>query len=484
MSGGKIITLEVDGVEKYFLNIQYTKNHPTEDPDTFELHLTPDEATGIDFFDQVVIKKDGVTEFVGFIEEITPEVGEDGLEYTFTGRCWKLILWKKYTDKYQESREVGPEISSDQNESGFFGEVYPSELIKFILRCPISDHPRGKIRQKIGWGICSDYWVCCANETADCFYPQWVALRYTGLAWRGRGTMISSTSITLNIPSVGGFDNTYREWQENGASPWLDLDDGFDNFTRPWNGNSVVKKQGYWSFNDVPVVSPPYTIVLDVTLHIKLYVSESLGSDDNIYPSIFDGSAWHDLEKFSHDFHFGWGTDWGEQTWEISKWLKTVDMINSAKLLLTADKGWKSVWDITYAYLTVVVSKQDLSLGTQQANDWFVIDLHNSYDRVTGIYYECRLNPTFYARNYKIQWSEASNVCENNYGANDSEWNDFTPNVLVQNNTARDILHSWEPEDGVRAIRIKLTTSADQPWEISQAYVWQSDVAQFRVMDE
>jgi hypothetical protein len=95
-----IFKLYIDGnkpptTERYYMNIHYTKSHPNQDPDTFEITVDPDVGSLINYFDSVKITKYDITEFYGFVEEITPTVGEDGLEYRLTGRCWKLIIWKK-----------------------------------------------------------------------------------------------------------------------------------------------------------------------------------------------------------------------------------------------------------------------------------------------------------------------------------------------------------------------------------------------------
>ena len=469
------VTLEIDGVLKYYINLHYAKSHPSPDPDTFDLRLIPEEASSINFFDQVVIKKDGVTEFVGFVEEKTPEVGEDGLEYLITGRCWKLLVWKKWTERYQESREVGPEDTEGDQEKGFFGQVYPSELIKFILRCPMSYLPKGYIRQKIGWGIPSDQWSCCASDTASAYYPDWVGLRYTGLAWRNRGYAYDPADEF--ILEVNGFVNEIDEWTRTGTSPYLDAED--DNVIHkgveaPYN--AIEKYFTFEHLNPAVVAS-----ITGVSMYLRWF-AESKESKMDIYLS--DGLEYHFLGRFNaNGASPGWWSVYPRITTAInvSDILDTVDKVNAARIYFQKGNGLYMGVDYVYLY----VNCRDVTdPGNQRIDDWFVIDLNNNYDEVTAIYLECRRDAAMYARNYKIQWSEVSNACENGYGDIDAYWHDFTPLVQVQDNTARDILHSWEPEDDVRAIRIKITLSADQAWEISQAYVWQADEYKFRVLDE
>lgn len=178
--------IEIRGNEKHFIRLHYIKNHPSPNPDTFDIRMTEEDADEINYWDAIDIRKDGVTEFYGFVEEKTPTVGEDGLEYVLTGRCWKVVPWKKQTERFTDTRDIGP-----VGESGFFGKVYPRELLMFFLRCPISIHPAGKIRHKIGWGIPSDAWVASAFRTNSGFYPAWAICRHVGFAWQN-GTPVAS----------------------------------------------------------------------------------------------------------------------------------------------------------------------------------------------------------------------------------------------------------------------------------------------------
>lgn len=478
-----IVTLEISGSEKYFIRLHYTKSHPNPDPDTFDIILAPEEVTNIDYFDEVVIKKDGVTEYVGFIEEITPEIGEGGLEYMITGRCYKLILWKKFTERFQESREVGPENESGVIESGFFGEVYPKELIKFILRCPISDNARGRIRQKIGWGICSDYWECCANETADCFYPQWVALRYSGLAWRGRGNLDNIPVVSYSIPDdPTGYDSTYTDWMEFGTTPYIEQFSIFDGIALDMAFQLVTTgmKEGYFIFADLPVGTIGiYTADLRITSRVFL------GANVQVAVYLNDGVADHRLGLLDNPLY-----TYVETIFPVTTILNTVTKFNAAKIyfVIENDPVPNDInFTVNYAYLAV----QSYTAAIYQSiGDWFAIDLGTRYNRVTGILIECRDNPSMYARNYKIQWIGASSVCDlasDEDGTVDAPWNDFDDfgsAINITNNGARDILHSWVPEDDVNGIRIWITESADKSWEISQVYIWQADKDAYRVMNE
>jgi hypothetical protein len=383
-------------------------------------------------------------------------------------------LWKKWTERYQESREVGPSTSDGEIESGFFGEVNPTELIKFILRCPMSVHPKGKVRHKIGWGIASDAWTCCANETAECYYPDWVAMRTTGLCWKGRGKTIIMNTSTL---AVAAYDGTNTDWNTQGVNPWLDVDDigptdGWITshlLTTDWND----KNMGYFTFATLDPTA--YTIS---SVIIKFHCRNNYYLDpDYCTWQLYDGTTWHDMGNFVSGYY------WEYRIYNVTTILNTVAKVNLAKVNFTIPSTGPHApkdagIDITYACLDVRWTTF-VDNAAQETNDWFVVNLDAPYNDVTAILVECRNNNNTYARNYKIQWTDLSDCC----GVGGGTWNDFDPPVDVINNAYRDILHSWKPEDDVHCVRIMLTASANVAWEISQIYIWQGDEVKFRLQD-
>jgi len=469
-------SLLIDGVETCYLDIHYIKSHPNPDPDTFEIRTLPECAESVSYFDSVEIKKNGETEFYGFIEEITPEVGEDGLEYLLTGRCWKLMVWKKWNERFQESREIGPEDSEGNIESGFFGNVKSEELVRFLLRCPKSIHPKDKLRHKIGWGIPSGLWDTCANVTADCYYPQWVFMRYTGLSWRNRG---GSENMEYDKLVVNNFDGTSTQWTTIGVQPWLNNDDENTNeiykFQEPGNPPGIYI-EGNFEFTNL---AGTRLFVYGVELYIKYKgIGYWYAGLTRCEVHLYDGVNWYSIGYLDNSW------SWKYKSFNVTSILNTVAKVNAAEIKFTyyLDGDFHKM-EITYAYLAVESST--LVSDYQHTSDWFVVDLGSSYDDVTAMLIECRNNPIMYARNYKIQYATLSNCCDSADPPLESEWNDFTPAVNETNNNARDILHSWEPEDDVQCIRIKLTADhVDNPWEISQIYVWQADEHKYRLMDE
>lgn len=469
----KVVKLYINGVEKNFIKLHYVKQHPNPDPDTFEVTLDEDAAGDVDHFQTVEVRKDGVTEYYGFVEEITPsEDSESGTDVVVSGRCWKLLLWKKYNERFQESRDVGPLNPDGTTESGFFGSVNPVELFKFILRCPMSVHPKGHLRHKIGWGIPSDDWICCANRTTDVRYPDWVGLRYTGLSWRGSG---EQSEMVYSHLDVDGYDAAMAgtAWYFVGASPYLDTDDADTNcIYRNAVLASGVGAVGDFSFEDL---GPTIEGIFATALKIKY-----LYGHDDIQVHLYDGTTWHIIGRLSYV------PTWTTMHFDTGGILTTIAKINAAKLRFYVNTLTPVTVKVTYAWLWVA-SGETSSPIYQQQDDWFAINLGAAYDDVTGILIECRNSPSCYPENYRIEYTTLSNCCDDTYPVGEDDWHVFVDagaDVNVGGNTFRDVLHSWKPVDNVHGIRIKLWADGDNAWEISQIYVYQADDIKYRLLDE
>jgi len=301
-------------------------------------------------------------------------------------------------------------------------------------------------------------------------------LRHTGLSWRGRA---ASEDLNYETLIVNAFDSTYTDWDTFGASPYLHTDSETDRiqdkvYPLPFIGD----KEGWFEFANL---SSTGVTIYSIKLYIKALV---LHADGKIAVYLNDGVTTHKLG------YLKW-TPWayGYTEFNLITILDTPDKVNDAKIYFEVEWEHGTTWHVkvSYAYLNVGYSTIGDPVIGQQADDWFVVDMASEYDDVTAILMECRNNPNMYARHYKIQHTSLSNCCNDNDGANpmgEGDWSDFTPAINVVDNEARDILHSWEPEDDVRCIRIKLTLSDCNAWEISQIYVWQADEYKYRLMDE
>lgn len=365
--------LNIGGNPVSYIKVHYVKNHPDPDPDVIDVTVLSN--VGIKYFDPIELKKNGVTEFYGFVEEINPQKGIDGLEYLITGRDWKLILWRKQTEKFMETREIGVD-----EETGFFGNVYASELFMFLLRCPVSTHPYGKIRHMIGWGIPADSWVCSAKRTAYGHHPQWVSLRETGFSWQLGNKEFTNTTLKVNAYSV-----TENHWIKHGASPYLNDDDAINYIEADILGDY----DGYYSFEDISTTDYVKGSVTACILHIKgRFVDDGgSGGGDTVnvraYIYVNGSSVGNDTVVFTN------GGGWENKTYDISALVDTFTKLNNLRVILEwsgSTDSSKQHPEVTYMYVVTSGEQED----TQTVGDWFKIDLGSEYDRVTAILIENR----------------------------------------------------------------------------------------------
>ena len=358
--------LLINTIGREYIQVHYIKNHPQSDPDTFDIKVNYDVGQLVNYFDSVEVTKNGVTEFYGFVEDKNPQKGIDGLEYIITGRCWKVLAWKKQTERYIETREIG--IAA---ETGFFGKVYPQELIMFLLRTPISTHPSGYIRQKIGWGIPSDNWECSAIRTATGHHAQWVALRETGFSWQlGNYNYVDNqevndytedmrqwitsddTVVAVNINRVvDAWSFVHNDFTHVNTEPWLHDDDENNYISLASLAENIGKYDEHYTFSNLAY---DHIYVTTASLYVKAKLYDGTGghaTSVTLKFYIWDGSIW-----WSGSWAFT-STDWELISFNFSC-LDTIAKINNAKLKIEfeavvdggVDKGGINV---TYAYLHI-----------------------------------------------------------------------------------------------------------------------------------
>jgi len=294
------------------------------------------------------------------------------------------------------------------------------------------------------------------------------------LAWKNRGALYELGTYTFNVKT---FVSEIEEFDEDGPSPWLNAEDTHKIHTKPIATDKTHKRFTFQNFTDIGEV---YPITID-SVYLNVTV---LGSASGAFVKVYfrySAGTW----IYLGDAH---ATSWYNKKttrFNVTSILNTVAKIESAELYVVAPEELRDLWiAVDHAYLTVYGSPFAPIQADQRVGDYFVINMGKKYDDITAILYECRENKEMYARNYKIQYTSLSNCCCGDDPPLESDWHDFTPAVNVVNNYARDILHSWEPEDDVQCIRIQITGSANVAWEISQAYIWQSDTHKYRLLDE
>ena len=498
------------------------------DPQRFTATIEYDAA--IDYFNTVNIKKNGTTEFFGYIEGLEPFWDKNGRYLRIWGRCRRVVLWKKFTERFTDGRL-----------EGFFGSVDPANLLYFLLRCPISDSPTASDLSKIGWGLDANDWDVSAIRTADSRHEDWVKNRLVGLAWQ-LGPLYDHHSV-----DVGAFTSSTNEWDNGGTSGDLGDDDyttyrqakfysllTLDAAIGDWdvtvadasgfaagkfirlsnqvasgahggnhevlyiqgiagnvitfttqlvnaytvaNGSGVLKKKGvtddYWNVDDLA-----HTYGAITASYVDVFgrqVRNSWGAapyqDAEVQIWVYDGSSWTNAGTIAWvDTEWGFGAGAGSasvvKTVDVSAIIDTFEKANACRIRLIQIN---QDCDLSMPRISEV-NLRVIGYSYQTLNDWFKIDLGAQKNRVTGIYFESRRTTNAFPVNYKVQTSP-----------NDVDWTD---KATVTSNTVQDIIESWAATDSVRYIKILITANAAYPWEISQIYVYCADDHKYCVLDE
>lgn len=518
-------TIEVGGTPRKWKDMRFQRSL-TPDPQRFSATIQYNAA--IDYFNTVEMIRDGTVEFYGYIEGLKPYWDESGRYLQIWGRGRKVILWKKFTERFSDGRLAG-----------FFGSVDPAKLLHFLLRCPISDSPTSSDLSKIGWGLDANDWDVSAIRTGNSRHEDWVKNRLVGLAWQ-LGPLYSDA-----VFDVSTFTSIINDWNNGGTSGDLGDDDyttyrqakyyslltvnaaigDWDvtvadgsrfsaaetirisnqtasgvhggnheiltidsvagnvitfttqltkNYTMA-NNSGVLKRGGvideYWNVDDLAVnygeITSAYVDVFG--RHVRNSWGAVPYGDANVDVYVYDGSNWTNAGTVSWvDLEYGFlPAGWADvvKSVDVSAIIDTFAKANACRIKLECtNDSTLSMPRISEINLRVT------GHSYQIANDWFKIDLGAQKNRVTGIYIESRKSATAFPVHYKIQTSP-----------NDADWTD---KVTVTNNTAKDIIESWAATDSVRYIKILITTNAAYAWEISQIYVYCADNHKYCVLDE
>jgi len=240
-------TLEVNGIERKYKSLNFQRDSGlviTEFTATVKYSIDLANAG----FLTVAIKNNGVLEWFGFLEDAKPSWDDNGLYLDLWGRDLNVILWKKWNDRYSDSRT-----------QGFFGAVDPVKLMQFLLRCPISDEVGLNYNnqtdceanngvwnstsgtcalktQKIGYGLDTTDWILDATATADGYSVIYPKSRIMGFVWaKGQG-------VAFKNYFVDGFTNTINNWTNVGNGSLYDKDYATGikgTVTNPFSGTDI-----------------------------------------------------------------------------------------------------------------------------------------------------------------------------------------------------------------------------------------------------
>lgn len=266
-------SIEIDGTPVKYKTINFTKRHPSEDCDEFSTIV--EWGAAVSQFSAVIIKKSTTALFYGLVETINP-MWDEGVRYKqLNGRCYKVYVWKKFTERFERGHI-----------DGFFGAINPSKLAEFILRCPISEDPSSSVFHRIGYGVDLNSGVCSAIRTDRKTHAEWCRFRHLGFRWLlGWYYEIGSRVVdgyTQDTPTIDGCERQREwihsddvlgnetntdllvdgrsnpwetdDWTQVGANdPWLDVCDDDSHYIHVSSAaiSGGIQTQSYFTFADI-----------------------------------------------------------------------------------------------------------------------------------------------------------------------------------------------------------------------------------------
>src|SRR3989304_6698662 len=105
-------TIEIDGMLRKYKDLKFDSKLIKETPTEFSAKVEYDAGNLINFMDLVEIKRNGTTEWKGFIIEKEVAWSEEGRYYNLVGKDTSFILWKKMNEEF---------TSYSEGIEGFFG---------------------------------------------------------------------------------------------------------------------------------------------------------------------------------------------------------------------------------------------------------------------------------------------------------------------------------------------------------------------------
>jgi len=408
----------IDDVEYTYSSIIFEKTHPSDYADTFTVILNGQHI--IAPFAHIEIEKDGIVRFEGYVEK---RRWTSDVDTIVSGRCLKVIVWKKWTERFEEARG---------EMQGFFGVTYPEEVFKFIVRCPISDVPsededwREYPHQKIGWGINPDPWTCMANSSSSGTDPVYTKLRLLDFYWRNRGT--DSNLVGLLPDGVLGAN----QWTEVPAAGHEDCVDSCD-IDGEYIGEATIGHTSWeYTFDDLAGTA---TGINSVKCRLKLRKNADWwGFSVTLLVEIYDGTTWYTAGYIEFN-----NSNWRYVNLNVGHILDTVTKVNAARVRLTKSAGSPSEM-----FCSCIVLLVDFSAGgSQNIGDYFEIDIGGERSRICAIIVQSRHSVDQYPRDYCIQ------AYEEGFGDVDfNDWDEADPNTHIVIASATHIDHDqYKNED-------------------------------------
>jgi hypothetical protein len=344
-------------------------------------------ADDVNYNDAVDIKRDGTTEWKGFVEDIDIVWDAEGRYLNLGGRDTSYLLWRKYTENFTDMAE---------DTEGFFGSVNSSELIEFLLRCPCSDLPTDGdgiefANNKQGWGI--DVSRIRNVEAYQTSYGDinWAFLRKRGLGWRNVGDPYATVVKTVD----GVISCT---WDTVGTTPYIEDTTGADWDTNYIKSHTGVNDTAEFSFTNFSAENPRG--INDCRVVVVWKPDQTwwswIHSNCEIQIWVASQSAWLTIGRFGGKGATWWATNpWRTAEFDLRYVLTTVADINAAKVKFIELSGDLSTY-IANAHLSISY----VAGGSVSVNDWVEVSFEE--EDIVGVYIESRMDDDSYPKNYKI----------------------------------------------------------------------------------
>lgn len=367
----------VGGVARNYRRGKFERRLETTKPTKFD--ATIQYNASIDYWDLVEFKRDGTTEYKGFVEILDIRWDENGRYLYIAGRDTKVILWKKYSDNFSNMHE---------DTKGFFGRVKAQDLLTFLLRTPKSDFdPENAYpNNKEGWGIDVSRFGDLTAARTSVGDPNYTKLRRRGYGWRNSGDPFASDTdvVDAEISNV--------DWTPHGASPYLDVEDDIN-----YISSGTADATAVYSFTDLPANTTSVEMVhLTVVWKPDSTWWSWINTECDVYISPDGGTTWNYVGVFGGKGATWWRPNpWRHFSWDISSIINSVSKLNDCRVKFV-NISTSLTTNITQAYLSVGYTTG----GTQETYDRFNIPF--STETIVGVYVESRMDDESYPRDYEI----------------------------------------------------------------------------------
>lgn len=369
-------TLEIGGTERAYTTLDFENKLEKKTPTLFS--ATIEFAADIDYFDLVEIKKDGTTEWKGFLENFEVDWESGGRYVDVGGRDTSVIQWKKWCENF---------VNMHTDTGGFFGLINAVELVKLMLRTPRSDlDPDIYPNNKSGWGLDAGKLQCLAYRTSigD---PNYVALRRQGYGWRNTGSPFNS--IIADVDGV-----VSNAWSTTGVSPYLDADeDG------AYISSGTVDQEAIFSLENLSTLDATANAINKCYLTISWKPDQTywfwIQAQADVYLSPDNGSTWYYVGEFGGRAAPWDPNPWRRYTFRVSHIIDTVAKADAARVKFVCKSS----------SLTIHIGYAGLSFGYTTGGEqsiWDEFDIVFPEEDTVGVYFESRFDNDSYPRNYGL----------------------------------------------------------------------------------